>query len=142
MAVLGLLKELQRERALTIILVTHDWGVVADMCDRVLTLYAGEIVESGEVRDVFQLPGHPYTAALRRSDPHLRAVGENLTYIPSTFPAPGARPAGCRFAHRCPMVIDECPAVHPALLEVNAGEDGQASRCIRAASFREGLTHV
>ena len=142
MAVLGLLKELQRERALTIILVTHDWGVVADMCDRVLTLYAGEIVESGEVRDVFQRPGHPYTAALRRSDPHLRAVGENLTYIPGTVPAPGARPAGCRFADRCPMVIDECRAVHPALLEVNAGEDGQASRCIRAASLHEVVTHV
>jgi peptide/nickel transport system permease protein len=142
MAVLGLLKELQAERGLTIILVTHDWGVIADMCDRVLTLYAGEIVESGEVRDVFKRPSHPYTAALREADPHLQTAGEHLTYIPGTVPAPGRRPAGCRFADRCPMAIDECRAVHPALAEVDPDGAGQTSRCIRVAALRERVTHA
>jgi peptide/nickel transport system permease protein len=140
MRVLGLLKTLQRERGLTMILVTHDWGVVADVCDRVLTLYAGEIVETGDVRDVFSRPSHPYTAALRRADPHLQPTGSKLLFIPGSVPAPGARPHGCRFADRCPMVIDECRALHPALAPVNGGQ--RASRCIRAMELREGEAHV
>ncbi len=141
MEVLGLLKELQRSRGLTIILVTHDWGVVADMCDRVLTLYAGELVEAGDVRKVFSHPSHPYTAALREADPHLQPEGTALRFIPGQIPAPGQRPAGCRFADRCPMAIDECRVRHPQLVVVE-DEDGHASRCIRTADLRERVAHA
>jgi peptide/nickel transport system permease protein len=142
MAVLGLLHELKRQRGLTIILVTHDWGVVADMCDRVLTLYAGEIVEAGDVGDVFHAPRHPYTAELRKADPHLQAAGEKLSFIPGRVPPPGERPPGCRFADRCPMAIDECRAAHPPLLQLESGDEPRASRCIRVRELTEELERV
>ena len=142
MEVLGLLKELQRDRGLTILLVTHDWGVVADMCDRVLTLYVGEIVESGAVREVFKHPAHPYTAALRQADPHLQAEDGKLTFIPGAVPAPGKFPDGCRFAARCPLALDQCRAVHPQLADLEPEKGGHTSRCIRANELRRGAVHV
>jgi len=139
MEVLGLLKTLQRERDLAIILVTHDWGVVADMCDRAVTMYAGEVVETGPVDEIFASPRHPYTAALRRSDPHLQAVGTRLLTIPGVLPPPGERPVGCRFAARCELATDECRAQHPAL-DVDE-TSGRAARCLRTAALEEVAAH-
>ncbi|ROQ39396.1 peptide/nickel transport system permease protein [Frondihabitans sp. PhB188] len=138
MEVLGLLKDLQRERALSIILVTHDWGVVADMCDRVLTVYAGEIVEAGSIRNVFRHPAHPYTAALRAADPHLQTQGSRLMVIPGRMPAAMERPDGCRFADRCPLAIEIC-RTHPALMTISERPDAEphASRCFRASDVEE-----
>lgn len=139
--VLGLLKELRRERDLAIILVTHDWGVVADMCDRVLTVYAGEIVEVGVTRDVFKNPAHPYTAALRGADPHLQPRGSKLLVITGRMPSVHDRPLGCRFAERCPLAADECGA-HPPLVHLDDGAAGHAIRCVRAPELRRGTAHV
>ena len=143
MEVLGLLKDLQRQRSLSIILVTHDWGVVADMADRVLTVYAGEVVEAGGVRDVFKHPAHPYTAALRRADPHLQPEGSRLTVIPGRMPVAGARPTACRFAARCPMAAEIC-SVHPALLDISDDRDldEHDARCVRTPELREVESHV
>jgi peptide/nickel transport system permease protein len=138
--VLGLLKELRRQRELAIILVTHDWGVVADMCDRVLTVYAGEVVEIGKTRDVFKNPAHPYTAALRRADPHLQPKGSKLLVIAGRMPSAHERPVGCRFAERCPMAVDEC-AAHPPLAGLHDG-GGHASRCVRGTELQQGAAHV
>lgn len=140
MEVLGLLKSLQRERGLAILLVTHDWGVVADICDRAITMYAGEVVETGRVEDVFSVPSHPYTASLRLSDPHLQQVGKSLRSIAGTVPIPGSWPECCRFADRCFMAADGCRTLHPPLVQL----DGPArmSRCLRARELREGLAHV
>ncbi|MET7484542.1 dipeptide/oligopeptide/nickel ABC transporter permease/ATP-binding protein [Streptomyces sp. NPDC005538] len=139
--VLGLLKELRRQRELAIVLVTHDWGVVADMCDRVLTVYAGEIVEIVETRDVLKHPAHPYTAALRRADPHLQPKGSRLLVITGRMPSAHERPPGCRFAERCPMAADECGA-HPPLSYLDVDETGHASRCVHGTELRQGVTHV
>jgi peptide/nickel transport system permease protein len=139
--VLGLLKELRRQRDLAIVLVTHDWGVVADMCDRVLTVYAGEIVEIGETRGVFKTPAHPYTAALRRADPHLQPQGSKLLVIAGRMPSAHERPSGCRFAERCPMAVEECKT-HPSLVHVDDGGAGHASRCVRRTDLQQGIAHV
>jgi oligopeptide/dipeptide ABC transporter ATP-binding protein len=139
--VLGLLKELRRERELAIIAVTHDWGVVADMCDRVLTVYAGEIVEVGETRAVFKSPAHPYTAALRRADPHLQPKGSKLMVIAGRMPSAHERPHGCRFAERCPMAAEECTA-HPPLVYLEDGGPGHASRCVHGTELQQGVAHV
>ena len=139
MEVLGLLKSLQKERDLAILLVTHDWGVVADMCDRAVTLYAGEIVEMAPVDVIFADPDHPYTAALRRSDPHLKTIGNRLAMIPGVLPPPGERPEGCRFAPRCPFATDDCRSQHPALT-VETTFDREV-RCIRVDAAKESVHH-
>jgi oligopeptide/dipeptide ABC transporter ATP-binding protein len=121
--------------------VTHDWGVVADMCDRVLTVYAGEIVEVGVTRDVFKNPAHPYTAALRGADPHLQPRGSKLLVITGRMPSVHDRPPGCRFAERCPLAADECGA-HPPLVHLDDGAAGHAIRCVRGPELRQGTAHV
>jgi len=133
MEVLGLLQRLRQERSLSIILVTHDWGVIADVCDRAVTMYAGEIVEQGSVDGMFAEPLHPYTLALRRSDPHLQPVGAQLISIPGAVPPPGDWPVGCRFADRCNFVVDACRTQHPDLLTVG---DDHESRCIRVDAVK------
>jgi peptide/nickel transport system permease protein len=127
--ILELLRDLQRERNMAILLVTHDWGVVADMCDRVAVMYAGEIVEYANVRDIFFEPRHPYTQALLRSNPHDQRNAQRLLAIPGSVPTPGAWPEGCRFHPRCGYATPGC-AEHPIKLEPVEGNDTRASRCI------------
>ena len=109
--ILALLRRLVAERGMSIILVTHDLGVVADICDDVSVMYAGHIVETGSVRDVLLRPEHPYTMALLAADPHAAAelVGAtHLASIPGQVPAPGSWPDACRFAQRCRFAREEC----------------------------------
>ncbi len=128
--VLRTLRELQKTLQLSLLLITHDISVVADLCDDVAVMYAGRIVETGSVRQVFTTPQHPYTMGLRNSFPSLRAEAGPLTPIEG-FPPDLARPPhGCAFAPRCPFVIDRCWTEDPALLPA-AG--GQASACHRAS---------
>ena len=99
---LALLKDIQRQTGLAILFVTHDFGIVANMCDRVAVMYAGRIVETAPVRDLFERPAHPYTQALLRSVPGLEDDVERLASIEGQPPAMHALPPGCSFAPRCP----------------------------------------
>jgi oligopeptide/dipeptide ABC transporter ATP-binding protein len=126
--VLDLLRELIREMDMSVLFVTHDLGVVADLCDRVVVMYAGQVVESGDAGDVFRRPTHPYTEGLLASVPSARVRRERLATVPGIPPAPWAFPAGCRFHDRCPYADARCTSTAPPLV---AGPGGSLSRCLR-----------
>ena len=125
--VLDLLRDLQRELGLGVLLVTHDLGVIADLCDSVAVMYAGQIVEHAPVHDLFARPQHPYTEGLLNAMPQVGAVGEPLYVIPGQVPQPHAWPTGCRFAARCQYAQDACREVAVELTSV----DGHLARCVR-----------
>ena len=93
---------------MAILLVTHDWGVVADICDRAVVMYAGQIVESAGLSAMFHSPLHPYTEALLASNPHHATEAGNLPAIPGSVPQPGHWPDGCHFHPRCSYATDAC----------------------------------
>jgi oligopeptide/dipeptide ABC transporter ATP-binding protein len=120
--ILDLMKALRRERGTSILLITHDMGVVADMADRVAVMYAGRIVESGPADAIFADPRHPYTRLLLRSVPRLDdAPKAAMTVIPGSVPAQGDWPPGCRFAPRCPLAEPACVARDPRVEELGGG---------------------
>jgi peptide/nickel transport system ATP-binding protein len=115
--VLDLMRRLQRETNAALILITHDLGVVAEMADTVMVMYAGRIVEAGPVRQVFEDPQHPYTIGLMSSMPDLGPRGGRLVTIPGVVPPADAMPEGCRFAARCPFAGPDC-AIAPPLRDL------------------------
>ncbi|MBW3663885.1 MAG: ABC transporter ATP-binding protein [Actinobacteria bacterium] len=119
--ILELLAELQRELDLAVLLITHDLGVVAGLCQRVAVMYAGRIVETGPIDEIFDDPGHPYTRGLLRSTPRLDNVLPRLESIPGSPPDLRAPPSGCAFHPRCPLAIDLCVDEDP-LLEFHAAD--------------------
>jgi peptide/nickel transport system permease protein len=122
--ILSLLRALVRNTGLSVVIVSHDLGVVADICDDVAVMYAGAVVESGTAAAVLDDPAHPYTMALLGANPHVpegEPVPVRLASIPGTVPAPGSWPTGCRFASRCQFVQDTCTAPFPALPAHGAG---------------------
>ena len=127
--ILALLLELRRELSLAILLVTHDLGVVAEAADRALVMYAGEIVESASVADLFDRPAHPYTKGLLASRPAAGGAGRGrrLPALAGTVPEPGLRPLGCAFEPRCPEAFGRCRAARPTLLPVPGG--GSEAAC-------------
>lgn len=127
-----------RTRKTALLLITHDMSVIWEMCDRVCVMYASEIVESGNVRDLFQHPLHPYTQALLKSIPRLDGPRGRLVAIPGQVPSPLNYPRGCRFQERCPKVFAACRARHPPLY---ARED-RCARCflLDPASRREAAS--
>jgi peptide/nickel transport system ATP-binding protein len=127
--ILELMRELKAESGAAIILITHDLGVVAEVCDEVAVMYAGEIVERAEVDDLFAAPQHPYTVGLIGSIPRLDRSATHLATIEGMVPNMTNPPAGCRFAARCPFVGDACRKAPPSLVEVSPGH---WSRCIKA----------
>ncbi|TWA99674.1 ABC transporter ATP-binding protein [Bradyrhizobium stylosanthis] len=127
--ILELMRELKAASGAAIILITHDLGVVAEVCDEVAVMYAGEIVERAPVDELFSMPQHPYTVGLLGSIPRLDHRTEQLATIEGMVPNMAQPPAGCRFAARCPFVLDACTTAPPPLVEVNPGH---LSRCIRA----------
>jgi oligopeptide/dipeptide ABC transporter ATP-binding protein len=114
--ILELLAELRRRLGMAIILITHDLGVVAEVCDRVAVMYAGEIVEEGTVAQIFRDPRHPYTEGLLQAIPRLGEHAERLAVIPGTVPAATAWPVGCRFHTRCAYGWNLCVRSHPELM--------------------------
>jgi peptide/nickel transport system ATP-binding protein len=118
---LDLLKELQREFGLTILLITHNIGVVAEVADRVAVMYAAKMAEVGDVRDVFADPKHPYTQGLLRSVPNIKLDGGELYKMEGAPPNLLHPPMGCRFSPRCPHVMDICRRREPAFEAVNGG---------------------
>lgn len=127
--VLGLMRQLRSEFGTSIVLITHDLGVVAEMADRVVVMYAGQVVEQAPVRALFAMPQHPYTVGLMGAIPGLTTDGDRLAAIDGMVPAATAMPEGCRFASRCPFVEARCRSAVPPLQEV---EPGHFSRCWRA----------
>jgi peptide/nickel transport system ATP-binding protein len=127
--ILALLRDLKASTGVAIVLITHDLGVVAEICDHVAVMYAGEIVEYAPVDALFASPQHPYTIGLLGSIPRIDAKAEELAAIQGMVPNMAELPAGCRFAPRCPFVRERCTQAVPALADV--GPDHR-SRCIRA----------
>jgi oligopeptide/dipeptide ABC transporter ATP-binding protein len=123
---LKLLKDIQKDSDLSIIFITHDFGIVAKMCDRVAVMYAGRIVEHGSVRDIFNKPSHPYTEALLASVPRMDRVVDRLFSIEGQPPPLHDLPVGCAFADRCPVVMDKCRDEYP---EIKAVSDGHTAAC-------------
>jgi oligopeptide/dipeptide ABC transporter ATP-binding protein len=123
--ILELLRQMKREFDLSMLLITHDLGVIAETADRVAVMYAGRIVETGAVRDLFRRPLHPYTQGLLASIPG-EGEGKRLRAIEGVVPNLAALPPGCTFAPRCPHRMDVCTTAVPALVEV---ESGHSVRC-------------
>jgi peptide/nickel transport system ATP-binding protein/oligopeptide transport system ATP-binding protein len=127
--ILDLLRDLQADTGMSIILITHDLGVVAEMADEVAVMYSGRVVERAPARELFENPQHPYTLGLLGSVPRLDEERDRLLAIEGTVPPPFALPPGCRFAPRCPFAIEACRAAPPPLRALSA--DHHAA-CIRA----------
>jgi len=127
---LKLLRDLQQESGLSLIFITHDFGIVAKMCDRVAVMYAGRIVEEGAVRDIFNAPSHPYTEALLASVPKMEEDVERLYAIEGQPPLLHDLPVGCAFADRCQYVMDRCREEYPPEFPV---AEGHYSACWRLA---------
>nr|HET7860743.1 oligopeptide/dipeptide ABC transporter ATP-binding protein [Caldimonas sp.] len=117
---LALLLRLQRERGMALVLITHDLGVVAEVAQRVLVMYAGQIVESATAAELFATPRHPYTEALLASLPERNAGKRRLASLPGVVPGAYDRPAGCLLSPRCPYVRERCRASRPPLFAVGA----------------------
>lgn len=124
--ILELMKKLNRETKTAIMMITHDLGVVAEMCQRMVVMYAGKIVEEGDVSAIFQNPKHPYTVGLIQSVPDMREKKERLYSIPGQVPKPGSQKLGCQFAPRCTHAMDRCLSEAPPLQPFN---NGQQVRC-------------
>lgn len=134
--ILDLMRKLQKEIGMSILFITHNLGVVAEMADRVVVMYGGRVVEEGDVVEIFKTPKHPYTIGLLNSIPrpdgdHQHVAGQKkkrLEAIPGNVPSPLKMPAGCTFEPRCPFAIAECTKDVPALQDTG---NGHMSRCIR-----------
>jgi oligopeptide/dipeptide ABC transporter ATP-binding protein len=124
--ILELLGELQERVGMSILLITHDLGIIAETASRVLVMYGGEIVEEASTRTLFDAPHHPYTEGLLAAVPRLGEHRDRLAVIPGTVPPATAWPTGCRFRDRCPYAWDRCAAEHPPLYRIG---EGQWSRC-------------
>jgi len=124
-----------KSRDSSIFLITHDMGVVWELCARVIVMYASRIVEEGAVRDVFAAPLHPYTRGLLNSMPSRQQRGRRLEAIPGQVPSPLHYPRGCHFCDRCPLAFDRCRVEKPELVGVG---DGRRVACFRAGEVGKG----
>jgi oligopeptide/dipeptide ABC transporter ATP-binding protein len=118
---LALFKDVQKKTNVAIIFITHDFGVVGNMCHRVGVMYAGKIVEMATTREIFKTPKHPYTSALMNSVPRLDQKDERLYSIKGQPPSLRDLPPGCRFFPRCPVAEDICHQQEPAEVEISKG---------------------
>ncbi|WP_242908103.1 dipeptide/oligopeptide/nickel ABC transporter permease/ATP-binding protein [Actinomadura terrae] len=132
--ILRLLRTLREETGMAILLISHDWGTVGELCERTLVMYAGQVVESGPTAEVVASPRHPYSEGLLAANPQLGTPGTALRVMPGGVPAPGEWPAGCHFAARCPYVMDAC-VTHPIAM---AGTAEHGGRCLRPAPTKAG----
>jgi len=135
--ILELLSDLQDERGLSILFITHDMGVIADITDRVNVMYAGEIVEKAPTEELFANPRHPYTEGLLEAIPGQHADEDRLRTIEGEVPTPNEAATHCRFAPRCPKAFEECEAVHPELVDVDESAADHTAACLL---YPEGMT--
>ena len=127
--VLDMMTELKTKMDSSMLLITHDLGVVAETCDKVAIMYAGEIVEYGSLEDIFEHTAHPYTEGLFGSLPSLENDVHRLKPIQGLMPDPANLPDGCKFHPRCPYAVDQCRSGAPALREISPGHLCQCRRC-------------
>lgn len=123
--ILKLMKDLNRTTNTAVMMITHDLGVVAEVCDRVVVMYAGKIVEEGDIKSIFKSPKHPYTSGLIKSVPDMRKRTDKLYSIPGSVPKPGTIKVGCPFASRCEHAFDRCINETPDFYQA----DEQSVRC-------------
>lgn len=133
--ILKLMKELNTRLDTAIMLITHDLGVVAETCERVIVMYAGQVIEEASVKKIFEDPQHPYTKGLIQSVPDMRYKKERLYSIPGNVPKPGSIKKGCKFAARCEFAFDRCLVEDPTLIHT---EPGHQTRCFLYSE--EGVT--
>ena len=126
--ILELMKAIKKDRDMSIIMITHDLGIVYDFCDRVVVVYTGEVVESAPVQQLFDQPLHPYTEGLIAALPRLGSTAQRLEAIEGMVPDAGDMPKGCHFHPRCKYATDRCRAEHPPLVTL---PDGRQVRCFR-----------
>jgi peptide/nickel transport system ATP-binding protein len=138
--ILALMKDLNKKTNTSIILITHDLGVVAEICERVIVMYCGQIVEQGDVRTILKNPKHPYTKGLLKSIPDLRGKKDRLYSIPGSVPTPGTIHQGCRFAARCAEVFDQCHKQIPDLYKTEKA--GHEVRCFLHTVKERSDEHV
>ncbi|HEU4880242.1 MAG TPA: ABC transporter ATP-binding protein [Gemmatimonadaceae bacterium] len=124
--ILELLVDLQKKFGTSILMITHDLGVIAETASRVIVMYGGEVVEEAEVRTLFASAHHPYTEGLMNAMPQINDSRARLNVIPGTVPSPTAWPSGCRFRDRCSYSWERCEAEHPPLYQIG---EGHTSRC-------------
>lgn len=134
--ILNLILDLQAERNMATLLITHDMGVVAQMADRVVVMYAGEVVETATADQLFTAARHPYTRLLLRAIPTARARQNSLPLIDGTTPPATDFPSGCRFHPRCPLAVTDCAVRRPRLEDTGSG---QSARCLRLDLAHEAL---
>jgi len=136
--VLELLKTIQKELGLAVVLVTHDLGVVAEICDSVVIMYGGKVAEYGSSDQIYNSPQHPYTQRLLEAFPDLNRPGDTLASIPGYPPRLNALPPGCRFEPRCHRRIDICATIPPKLIDVTTKDEGGGRRDEDLPSQRSG----
>lgn len=136
--ILDLMRDLKEKQGTAIMMITHDLGVVAEMCDRVIVMYAGKVVEEADVVTLFTKPQHPYTQGLMKSIPSLESAERRLYSIKGNVPIPGTIRDGCSFAPRCEFATELCRQKAPRLVEV---EQGHLSRCWLHVEDREDTRH-
>lgn len=124
--ILDLMRNINEEKDTAMMLITHDLGVVAEICDRVIVMYAGQIIEEGTTREILKSPNHPYTKGLIRSLPDMKQKNQQLYSIPGTVPKPKMGRVGCRFAPRCEFAFDRCFQENPELYQL---QNKHKSRC-------------
>jgi peptide/nickel transport system ATP-binding protein len=117
--ILDLIKDIQKENNMSVILITHDLGVVSDICSRIVVMYASKIVEEGAVSEIFNNPKHPYTTGLLNSIPKPGIKSARLSSIPGNVPSSVDYPAGCRFSSRCSMADEKCSASEPHEIKIS-----------------------
>jgi peptide/nickel transport system ATP-binding protein len=137
--IIDLIKRLQKELGMAVVMITHDLGVVAESCNRVIVMYAGRKVEEAPVIDLFERPLHPYTRALMASMPSMNTHAKRLTEIPGLVPAPHELGRGCAFAARCPHANERCRIETPRLSEQG---EGHTVACFAVEEKRIGAAEV
>lgn len=127
--ILDLMNHLKEKIGTSILFITHDLGVVAEVCDEVVVMYCGRVVEKGNVYDIFEKPSHPYTEGLLASIPKLGEHVEELESIPGNVPNPKFMPKGCKFAPRCKYAFDQCLEEEPGFVNLGNGHQSKCFRC-------------
>lgn len=135
--IMELLEKLKDELNMSILLITHDLGVVAESTERMEVMYAGRIVEEGNTNDIFANPGHPYTKGLIKSVPRLDTQLDRLSVIEGTVPDPADLPKGCSFNPRCPLADDRCREEIPVLENIDVNEKNHNARCFYSEQVRK-----